>query len=222
MTRWLGSLKSKFPFPAPPPLREPQPPKTAVTDQVLIGLYTDAGNLYRSRKFGKALSLYKRLADLAPSDPHIPHLIGMLYWWGAEMPRDVPQAEQWLERAASGGDNYACLSLSKVYRDTGRLDQSLQWLETLATKSYPPALFALGHGWEFGYWGAIDRVRALVYYERAAARGYAQANWRIGAMLLAGRRGAWRIPLGLFKYVSAFVRVSILLYRDPYDERVIW
>jgi len=215
-------LKSKFPSPAPPPIREPQPPEKALTDQAVVGLYTEAGNLYRSRKFGEALSLYERLADLVPSDPQIAHLIGMLYWWGAEMPRDVPQAEQWFERAMSGGDNYAYLSLSKMYRETGRLEQSRRCLETAAAKGYPPALFFLGHGWEFGYWGAIDRIRAFAYYEAAAERGYARASWRIGAMLLAGHRGVWGIPLGLCKYVTAPMRMSILLYRDPYDERVIW
>lgn len=213
---------SRWPHPPAPPFREPEPPVSVVNDHALVTLYTEAKALLRAGQYAGALKLYERLAGLVPSDARVPHLLGLLHWWGAGTPRDPVQAERWLERAARSGDNYAYLSLSKVCRETGRPDEGRRWLEEAADKDYTPAVFFLGHGWEFGYWGTVDRVRAFEYYERAAAEGYCRAGWREGALLLRGRRGIWRIPMGLFKYVTAPLRMCGLLWRDPYDERVIW
>lgn len=159
---------------------------------------------------------------MVPSDSRVSSLVGCLHWWGAGTQRDAIQAERWLERAARMGDNYAYLSLSKVCRETARPDQARQWLEEATRRGYPPAAFFLGHGWEFGYWGNVDLEKALESYELAAAKGYCRASWRIGAILLRGERGIWRIPIGLLKYVAAPFRMYLLLWRDPYDERVVW
>ena len=213
---------SKFPSPAPPPLREPDAPTGGARDPALVALYNEAKEQYRARRYTEALALYERLAGLAPSDGRVAHFVGLLHWWKVKTRGDATKAEQWFQRAALAGDNYAFLSLSTVCRETGRPDKAREWLREAADKGYAPAIFYLGHGWEFGYWGAVDRTLALQCYERASAKGYCRADWRIGAILLRGGRGIWRIPVGLFKYVMAPLKMYVLLWRDPYDERVIW
>jgi len=134
----------------------------------------------------------------------------ILHRWGFGARRGLAQAEQWWEHAARAGYNYALLSLSVLCRETGRLDEARQWLEEATTRGYPPGIFYLGHSWEFGYLGAVDRTRAVEFYERAAAKGYWRASWRLAAISLKGGRGIWRIPGGLVGYVTArlFERAS--------------
>jgi TPR repeat protein len=191
-------------------------------DPTLGMLYREGREHYRAGRYIEALESYERLAGLAPADARVAHFVGILYWWAPGTRRNPEKAYQWLERAARAGDRYAFLSLSKICRESGRPDEARQWLQEVADAGYPPALFFLGHGWEFGYWGTVDRSRALEYYERAASKGYCRADWRIGALLARGERGFWQIPVGLFKYVRAPLKMSVLLWRDPYDERVIW
>lgn len=213
---------SWFPSPPPPAVREPEPPEIAAEDPGIVALYSDAKRMYREGRYPEAFGLYRRLVDLVPSDARLACWMGLLHLWGAGPPEDSVEAERWLGRAARMGDSYANLTVAKVCRDTGRLEVARQWLEEAAARGYPPAIFSIGHGWEFGYWGAVNVPRALEYYARAAAKGYARAEQRGGAILLRGRASIWRAPLGLFRYLTGTVKLVGLLWRDPYDERVVW
>lgn len=191
-------------------------------DPALVGLYKSAKERYREGQYAEALELYDRLADLVPGDGRVAHLVGCLHRWGAGTRRDPAKAEQWWERAARAGHNYALLSLSILCRETGRFDEAQQWVEEATTRGYAPGIFYLGHSWEFGYLGGVDRTRAVEFDERAAARGYCRASWRLAAISLKGGRGIWRIPGGLVGYITAPLQMCIVLWRNPYDERVIW
>ena len=208
--------------PAPFPMREPEPSDRALRDPELVRLYAEAKNRYLAGEHAAALELYERLADRVPFDGPVSHFVGSLHLWGVGARRDTDQAEQWFQRAVVGGDNYAFLSLYKLCHETGRPEKARQWLEQAANAGYAPAMFFLGHGWEFGHWGAVDQTRALKWYERAAEHGYYRADWRIGAIFLKGACGLWRIPLGALKYMWAPLKMARVLWRDPYDERVIW
>ena len=203
-------------------MREPEPPDRALRDPELVRLYAEAKNRYRAGEHAAALELYERLSDRVPFDGRVSHFVGSLHLWGVGARRDTDQAEQWFQRAVVGGDNYAFLSLYKLCYETGRSEKARQWLEQAANAGYAPAMFFLGHGWEFGHWGAVDQTRGLKLYERAAEHGYYRADWRIGAIFLKGGCGLWRIPLGALKYMWAPLKMARVLWRDPYDERVIW
>jgi len=203
-------------------MREPEPSDRARQDPELVRLYADAKDRYRAGEHGAALELYKQLADRVPFDGRVSHFAGLLHLWGVGTPQDADQAEQWFRRAVAGGDQYAFISLYKLCVAAGRPEKARQWLEQAANAGYAPAMFFLGHGWEFGHWGTVDQTRALAWYARAAERSYYRADWRIGAIFLKGGGGLWRIPLGALKYIWAPLRMARVLWRDAYDERVVW
>lgn len=209
-------------LPPPAPIRPPEPPDDASSDPVIAQLYVQARGLHNAGRFREALGVYEQLASMNPSDGRVSILIGNLYWWGTGTTPDPVQGERWLERAARSGEHRAYLSLAAICASQGRRVGERAWLEEAAAKGYAPALYYVGSAWEFGRWGRVDRAKALEYYEHAAVKGYRHAALRIGVSLLRGDRGLLRIPLGLFIYAASFVRLVVLLYRDPYDERVMW
>jgi TPR repeat protein len=202
-------------------LRSPEPPGPD-TDPTLQQLYVEAKRLREGGRLGEAIKVYEQVATLNPSDGRVSILLGNLYWWGTGTAPDAAQGERWLERAARSGEHRAYLSLAAICRVQGRLDEERAWLEEGAARGYAPATYYVGSAWEFGRWGRVDRSKALEYYRRADAKGHCRATSRIGVSWLRGEGGAWRIPLGLFVYLAASVRLCILLCRDPYDERVAW
>ena len=84
-----------------------------------------------------------------------------------------------------------------------------------AGKGYAPAIYYVGTAWESGRWGQRDRGKAL-------AKWYYAAAMRIGVSLLRGESGLTKIPQGLFMYLSSVLRLFVLVYRNPHDERVLW
>lgn len=114
-------------------------------------------------------------------------------WFGKP---DQAQAASWWYRAGAlgiddGRDRFLTLYLGgqapSIIGATG-----VRWLEQLADGGDSRAILALGRVFETGDGGAADHAKAQRWYRLGALAGDVEAQYRLGAMLLAEPAG-WRL-----------------------------
>jgi hypothetical protein len=108
--------------------------------------------------------------------------LGLMYYEGNGVAKDVAEAARWFQRAADQGHANAQFVLSSmldqgigVGRDGG---QAMSWLAAAAEQSHVPAMFALGSMYSREGPGR-DFVQARKWFERAAQQGHAAAMYNL-------------------------------------------
>lgn len=118
------------------------------------------------------------------------------YEQGVGVKRDAAQAAQWWLRAGILGDaeakaHFIQLFLAGQAGDIGG-PTGAGWLEEVAKAGESRAILALGRAYEEGRGVVADPAKAREWYLQAAYGGDAEAQFRLGRMLL-GQPGAWRL-----------------------------
>ncbi len=132
-----------------------------------------AAILQRGQAVEDALKYYRLSA--AQGDRDGQYGLGMLYFLGEGVPKNLTEARQWFERAAVQEHVYAANMMADAYI-SGRMDLSvaerqsvaaLPWIQRAAGYDYVPALDALADAYRFGQYGlAVDAEQA----DKLAAR----------------------------------------------------
>ena len=94
--------------------------------------------------------------------------LGLLYYYGRNVPRDYTKAREWFEKAAAQGDADAQYNLGTLY-DFGKgvsqdFSMARHWYEQAATQGHAGAQNNLGGLYEFGHGVKQDSVRAFMWY----------------------------------------------------------
>lgn len=114
-------------------------------------------------------------------------------WFGK---RDLSEAANWWYRAGDLGQAEARQRFLSLYLDglTATIGgpAGVRWLEQLAAQEDIRAILALGRIYEFGEGMVVDHGKAQAWYRQAAIAGNIEAQYRLGAMLLA-EPAAWRL-----------------------------
>jgi TPR repeat protein len=106
-------------------------------------------------------------------DPAAQCLLGR---WYAEHGSDIERAEEWFHRSAEQGFVRAKHNLGILAWQTNRGEAARQWLGAAVADGWVPSIVALGGITEV----AGDLPHAVALYERAAARGHADAQDALG------------------------------------------
>ncbi len=140
----------------------------------------------------------KRLEQAKAGDPAAMYDVGKMYQRGHGVPRSIPQALDWLGRAAAKGNPSAQTSLGVMYLEGRDVKpdpaKALRFLQSAAARKVPRAMFYLGRAYEEGRGVKRNLNLALRWYRRAAEGGYYGAVDKVHAMEARLRRAAHRSP----------------------------
>jgi TPR repeat protein len=119
-------------------------------------------------------------------------VLGDIYYYGKDTPRDLKQAFRYYREGATFGDAPAQQALAEMYYDGeapgGRdLKLAAAWHNEAGKIGHAPSLFALAAAYENGEGVAADPQRALGLYKLAAAEGSVPARNVLGTYFYQGR-----------------------------------
>ena len=165
----------------------------------------------RDKDYKRSLPALRELADLGHATAQT--LLGMHYLEGHGTPIDSDQAKRWLKKAAVQGDLAGSYFLGEICEKEGNLDEALEaysgprkakiphalfragvllaksqepekqkegldLIREVADRDFVPAMFEMGKALENS-----NGRQAATWYEKAARRGHAQAQFHYGIML---------------------------------------
>ena len=120
----------------------------------------------------------KQLADQGIADAQ--HNLGVMYYRGEEVERDLEQAVKWYRRAAEQGHARARINLAIMYLsgEGVKLDygQAARWMTLAAEQGYADAQYGLANMYYLGLGVDKDPVKATEYYKMAARQGHQAAR----------------------------------------------
>ncbi|CAG8512274.1 4925_t:CDS:2 [Ambispora leptoticha] len=166
---------------------------------------TKVGEHYeRQRNFSRAISFFQKAASLG--DVSALYRLALIYMLG-DMRQEVnyKQAMIYLKQAASKADEdcpegafvYGMI-LAKEYQAANVPDELVvpdeheakELIQKAANFGYAPALYKMGHCHEYAALGCpYDPELSVSYYERAANKGYVEANMALSKWYLCGAEG---------------------------------
>jgi TPR repeat protein len=170
--------------------------------------YERAQRLLDEKRYSEALVIYERLASAG--DPRCQVALGWLYYEGLGVTRDPEKALSLFQSAANLGLREGAFYCGRCFLQMSEYDEALKWFRASAAQNFGPALLWLGLAHVRGLGVAIDFEKGVHYLERAASTGNFAAQRELSVLMMKGKLGAWRIPLGLIRLVSA-VTVAILV-----------
>ncbi len=143
----------------------------------------------RERKdYRTAFAGFQKLAEQGNASAQFN--LGLMYYDGQGVPRDMQQAAAWCRKAAEQGHAMAQGILGFMY-DHGRgvpkdMQQAAAWYRKAAEQELASAQFNLGVMYADGTGVPKDDQQAVAWYRKAAEQGHASAQFSLGAMYDAG------------------------------------
>jgi TPR repeat protein len=148
-----------------------------------LGLVFAQGQAGTARNDARALELFEKAAALGNQRAQIN--VGILYFRGQGVPRDLVQARAWLEKAAARNDPYALYALGRAMDDTLGLAaadpvRAADLYRRAAELGHPLAAMRYGLALADGYGVKKEPTAALKWLTYAQANGVAEAGLALG------------------------------------------
>ncbi len=140
---------------------------------------------YKEQDYPHALKELAPLAEAGNADAQ--HALGLMYYMGRGVPRDLAQAFRWHYKAALQGNPAAAYVVGAMYY-TGNavpMDQALAlaWFRKAAQQGHPDAQYALGLMYCYHVAGVPDdAVTAYMLFKLAAAGGHRHAREQLAVL----------------------------------------
>jgi hypothetical protein len=126
---------------------------------------------YQKGRYPTALRLARPLA--AESDPRAQSMLGLLYYHGQGVPRDLSEALRWFRAAADQDDPTALFYLGVMFAEGQGVPQdnaeAARWFHRAADLGEARAQYSLGLLYAEGAAGMPDNVSAHMWFNLAAA-----------------------------------------------------
>lgn len=136
--------------------------------------------------------------------------LGEIYLKGQGVPANRDEALKWLSKSLAQGHAPTMVTLADMYTDPNGIPLQPQLVFDLqrgaAQRGNHSAEFEVGRFFREGYLSAPDYAQAMVWFNRAAAAGYAPADFYLGAMYEAGQG----VPVDLTQARSHYERAADL------------
>jgi len=144
---------------------------------------------------------------------------------GEEVSSDVERGKEWLIRAAQLGNGEACLRLADMYtagdvvpRDCA---QAALWYDRAERGDGFHGIYGVAVAVYFGNEClGVDRDRALLLFQKAAARGHIPSKAQWARMCRSGEYGLWRRVLGNLLVPLIAIQAIFESVRGDPDERL--
>jgi TPR repeat protein len=181
--------------------------------------YAAAKKLLNRRRFSEAFSIYRDLA--AVGDPRCLVFLGWMYDRGVGVARDSDKAYECYKSAALLGYKEGAFYCGRRAATVCNYEEALEWFGKAAVQDYGPALLWLGIMHLKGQGVPKDIDKAVRYLERAAKTGNFLARRELAVLMLKGRLGISRIPIGLIMFPLAIFLAFLDAARHGYTDRLI-
>jgi TPR repeat protein len=141
-------------------------------------------------------------------DAQAQYRIGLAYYEGDGITKDLAEAVRWFRKAAEQGNANAQHEVSVAYASgegvAEDLEESVKWIRLAAAQGHSRAQCNLGNVYYHGVGVAKEVTEAATWYMKAADQGLADAQQALGAAYRAGQG----VPLN---YVEAHKWTSLAL-----------
>jgi len=104
-------------------------------------------------------------------EPDAQYHLGLMYWKGQEVERNIPEAMKWLREAAEKGHPRAQYTLGVVLSDGNSLDDARVWFTRAALQGVREAQAALGSIYAAGTGVETNYVEAYKWWLIASLQG---------------------------------------------------
>jgi uncharacterized protein len=156
--------------------------------------YRNAERLFSEKRYADAFRIYQELARTGDINSQI--FVGWMYHEGLGTEKSETEALRWFAGAANLGSKAGAFYCAKSAIAGRQYDEAQKWLQESAKQEYGPALLWLGLIHIRGMGVPIDFQKGVGYLQRAAATGNFPAKREMALLMMRGRLGISRIPLG--------------------------
>lgn len=137
---------------------------------------------YDKEDYSTAVSLYRQAIE--EGDPVGINALGVCYFFGKGVEKDLGQAYKLYERAASAGVPAAQANLGLLYKNGTYVEQDIEkalyWYKQAAEQGFSKGQFWLGEFYKNGTGVEKNYEKALYWYEKAAEQGHVNSQRETG------------------------------------------
>ncbi|SVB45789.1 uncharacterized protein METZ01_LOCUS198643, partial [marine metagenome] len=140
--------------------------------------YNQALDAYNNKDYETALPIWRRLAAEGNADAQ--YALGVAYFKGEGVSRDLNDSMKWFEQAANSGNVQAMFNLGAAYWEGNGTRQSyaeaVEWWEKSAAAGQSAAQYNLGLAYYLGKGAEQDLDQALKWIRQSAENGHSGAQ----------------------------------------------
>ena len=151
--------------------------------------------LLDQKRYAEAMRIYEEHANAG--NTHAQVCLGWMYFEGTGVAKDIEKALHWFERAASLGSREGAFYAGRAAMSLGRYADAINSFQVGARQDYGPALLWLGLAYTRGLGVPVDLAKGTEYLRRAESTGNHFAQREIALLMLRGKYGLAKVPLGL-------------------------
>ncbi len=188
----------------------------------VAGPTEDGDAAYEKGDFKTAAGHYEIAA--AQGDTWAQGRLGFMLSQGSGVARNMPQAVQWLTKAADKNEAFAQVALGELFAQGTGVEQDMRKAVALyqkaADQGFSPGLTMMGELYLSGYPGLVRQnyVTAATLLKRAAEMGEPQAAFRLGFMNYSGtgvpvnyiNAGGWFLMSAAKNYTLAQAMLGVM------------
>ncbi|HJT19735.1 MAG TPA: tetratricopeptide repeat protein [Nitrospira sp.] len=149
-------------------------------------LYEQAGQRFQAGDHAGAAAILQQSAKAG--NPVAQSRLALMYSKGDGVPVDASAASRWLKAAADQGEPAAQDLLGTIYEYGGTpryasygvsddWDLAAKYWQASASQGWVNGQFSLGRAYQYGIGVPLSLEEALIWYDKAAAKGHAQAKF---------------------------------------------
>jgi len=162
--------------------------------------YVNGEGLYQSRKYKEAIPYLRSAAENGHEEAM--YLLGLLYWKGFGIAKDIDEAMKWFKLASTNGSYNAREELKKIEKaglpqvdeykmgydafQLKKYKEAVSWFNKAAAKGNMEAMFNLGMIYQLGAGTEIpaNEKEAVGWYQKAADKGHVNSINNLGQLYL--------------------------------------
>ena len=150
--------------------------------------FSNLGGLYNmSEDYSIAMEYFRKAADMGNGEAMCQ--IGLLYYSGKGVAKNIDTANQWYLKAGEAGDSNGYLNLANNYKSAKNYDKAIEYFHKAVEMGNEDAIKEEANFIKTiadDYYSAEDYAKALEYYCKAADLGNASAMNQLGMMYYYG------------------------------------
>lgn len=175
--------------------------------------------LLDQKRYAEAIKIYEGRANAG--DSHSQAFLGWMYFEGSGVARDIEKAFAWFSRAASLGSKEGAFYAGRAAMSLGRHEEAVKSFQAAARQEYGPALLWLGLIYTRGLGAKVDFDKGVDYLRRSEKTGNRFAQREIALLMLRGKFGAIKVPLGLLLLPFAVIAgIVSTITKGPSDQMI--
>lgn len=175
--------------------------------------------LLNQKRYAEAVKIYEHRANAG--DAHSQVILGWMYFEGSGVAKDAEKALGLFDRAARLGSREGAFYFGRAAISFGRYEEAIKSFQAAARQEYGPALLWLGLVYTRGLGVTADFEKGIDYLKRAKNTGNRFAQRELALLMLRGKLGLSKVPLGLVLLPFAIIAGIVTTIAKGPSEQMI-